>query len=313
MYYNHNMKKKVGVIGLGRMGGGLAQNLLDHKWEVVGYNRTQAVTKELEKAGLTGAYSLKELVEKLPKPRVIILMLTAGKANDEVLFDKDGLAKLLEKGDIVIDGANSYYKQAQERAKKLAKSGILFVDAGISGGPGGARNGACCMVGGDSKTFTFIEPIFKDISIPHGYMHFEGIGAGHFVKMVHNGIEYGMMQSIAEGFEIMKKSSFNHNLIDVTEIYQHGSVVTSRLVGWLQDAFNKYGQDLEDVSGSVGYTGEGEWTAAAARELKVPAKIIEESFKFRVASQKKPSFTGKLLTGMRNSFGQHSIEKGKMT
>ena len=307
------MKKVIGVIGLGRMGGGLAQNLSDHKWKVVGYNRTESVTRELEKKGIVGAYSLQELVDSLPKPRVIILMLTADGANDKILFDKNGLASLLQKDDIVIDGGNSFYKLAVERGKKLAKKGIIFVDAGISGGPGGARNGACCMVGGDKKTFEYIKPIFKDVSIPDGYMHFEGIGAGHFVKMVHNGIEYGMMQSIAEGFEIMKKSPFKLNLLDVTEIYQHGSVVTSRLVGWLQQAFKTYGTDLKEVSGSVGYTGEGEWTAATARELKVPAKIIEESFKFRVASQKKPSFTGKALTGMRNSFGHHSIEKGKMT
>ncbi len=307
------MKKRIGIVGLGRMGGGLAQNLLDHKWEVVGYNRTIEVTKELEKKGLEGAYSLKELRDKLITPRVVFLMLTADGANDEVIFGKNGLTSVLQKGDIVIDGGNSYYKKAIETAKKLNKFGIAFIDAGISGGPGGARNGACSMVGGDSKTFKYVEPVFKDISIPQGYMHFEGVGAGHFVKMVHNGIEYGMMQSIAEGFEIMKKSPFKLDLVDVAEIYQHGSVVTSRLVGWLQDALRKYGQDLKDVSGSVGFTGEGEWTAKTAKEFKVPAKIIEESFKFRVSSQKKPSFTGKLLTGMRNQFGHHSIEKGKMT
>lgn len=307
------MKKRIGVIGLGRMGGGIAQNLLDHKWEVVGYNRTKEVTIELEKVGLEGAYSLKELVSKLQTPRVIFLMLTANGANDEVLFGKDGLSMILKKGDIVIDGGNSYYKEAIKRAKKLEKFGVKFIDAGISGGPGGARNGACSMVGGDKKTFEYIEEIFRDISIPDGYMHFEGVGAGHFVKMVHNGIEYGMMQSIAEGFEIMKKSSFKLNLVDVAEIYQHGSVVTSRLVGWLQDALKKYGQDMKEVSGSVGFTGEGEWTAATAKELGVPAEIIEKSFKFRVKSQKNPSFTGKLLTGMRNMFGHHSIEKGKMT
>lgn len=307
------MKKTIGIIGLGRMGGGLAQNLLDHKWKVVGYNRTEAITHELEKVGLTGAYSYKELIALLPKPRVVVLMLTADGANDEVLFGKNGLSDLLETDDIVIDGGNSYYKLAVERGKKLAKKGIKFVDAGISGGPGGARNGACCMVGGDKKTFEHIKEIFKDISIPDGYMHFEGVGAGHFVKMVHNGIEYGMMQSIAEGFEIMKKSPFKLNLIDVAEIYQHGSVVTSRLVGWLQDALKTYGQDLEEVSGSVGYTGEGEWTAKTAHEFKVPAEIIEKSFEFRVKSQKKPSYTGKLLTGMRNMFGHHSIVKGKMT
>jgi 6-phosphogluconate dehydrogenase len=307
------MKKEIGIIGLGRMGGGLAQNLLDHKWRVVGFNRTLEVTKELEKVGLEGVYSLSELVTKLASPRVIFLMLTAGKANAEVIFGKGGLAPLLQKGDIIIDGGNSYYREAVERAKQLEKYGIKFVDAGISGGPEGARNGACCMVGGDNKTFEYIKPLFEDVSIPEGYMHFEGVGAGHFVKMVHNGIEYGMMQSIAEGFEIMKKSPFKLNLVDVAEIYQHGSVVTSRLVGWLQDALKKYGQDLKDVSGSVGFTGEGEWTAKSAKEFGVPAKIIEESFKFRVASQKKPSFTGKLLSGMRNQFGHHSIEKGKMT
>ena len=308
-----NMKKKIGIIGLGRMGGGIAQNLLDHKWKVIGYNRTEAVTKELEKVGLEGAYSLSELAEKLEAPRVVFLMLTADGANDEVIFGKNGLTSYLEKGDIIIDGGNSFYKKAIETSEKLEKHGIIFMDAGISGGPGGARNGACSMVGGDQKTFDYVEDIFKDISIPNGYMHFEGVGAGHFVKMVHNGIEYGMMQSIAEGFEIMQKSPFKLNLIDVTEIYQHGSVVTSRLVGWLQDAFKKYGQELEGVSGAVGYTGEGEWTAKTASDFKVPAKIIEESFKFRVASQKEPSFTGKLLTGMRNQFGHHSIEKGKMT
>ena len=308
-----SMKKVVGIIGLGRMGGGLAQNLLDSKWKVVGYNRTEAVTRELEKVVLIGTYSYNDLVALLPQPRVVVLMLTADGANDEVLFGRNGLSDLLEKGDIVIDGGNSYYKLAVERGKKLAKKGIKFVDAGISGGPGGARNGACCMVGGDSETFGYIENLFKDVSIPDGYMHFEGIGAGHFVKMVHNGIEYGMMQSIAEGFEIMKKSPFNLNLIDVAEIYQHGSVVTSRLVGWLQDALKAYGQDLEEVSGSVGYTGEGEWTAKTAHEFKVPAEIIEKSFEFRVKSQKKPSYTGRLLTGMRNMFGHHSIEKGKMT
>ncbi len=307
------MKKRIGIIGLGRMGGGLAQNLLDHKWEVVGYNRTSDITKELAGKGLEGAYSLEELAAKLKSPRVVFLMLTANGANEEVIFGKNGLTSVLQKGDIIIDGGNSYYRIAIETAKKLKKFGITFLDAGISGGPGGARNGACSMVGGDKKTFEYVEDVFKDISIPQGYMHFEGVGAGHFVKMVHNGIEYGMMQAIGEGFEIMQKSPFKLNLIDVAEIYQHGSVVTSRLVGWLQDALKKYGTDLKDVSGAVGFTGEGEWTAKTAKEFGVPAKIIEESFKFRVASQKKPSFTGKLVTGMRNQFGHHSIEKGKMT
>lgn len=305
------MQKIVGVVGLGKMGSNLSRRLIKKGWKVVGFNRSPDDTEALEKEGLIGAYSLQELIEKLPKPRVIITILTAGKPTDEVL---DKLIRLMEKGDIIAEFSNSYYRDTQRRSKKVERKGVKFIDVGISGGPGGALNGACLMVGGEKKTFEYIKPLLIDEAKPNAVMHFEGVGAGHFVKMVHNGIEYGMMQSIAEGFELLKYGPFkNLKMSDITDIYMNGSVVESRLVGWLRDGFKKYGEDLDSLSGAVGFTGEGEWTAKTAKKLDIPAKIIAESVKFRKYSQKSPSFAGKVLTAMRNQFGGHSIEKGKMT
>lgn len=304
------MKREIGIIGLGKMGGNVARRLTNARWHVVGYNRTADVVRNIEKEGIDGAYSIKELVRKLKKPRVILTILTAGNPTDEVL---ESLTEYLEPGDVIAEGANSFYKDSIRRANLVAKKGIKFIDVGISGGPPGALNGACLMIGGDRKTFEYLKPLFETMAKPGAVAHFEGIGAGHFVKMVHNGIEYGMMQSIAEGFNLLKKGPYKLDLVEAARIYNNGSVVESRLVGWLQDAFAKYGQDLKDLSGSVGFTGEGEWTAKTAKELKVPAEIIERSFEFRIKSQKNPSFIGKILTGIRNQFGGHSIKQGKMT
>lgn len=305
------MQKQVGVIGLGKMGANLSRRLSKKGWVVYGYNRTTDVTKQLEKEGIKGAYSLEELVSSLKKPRVIITILTAGNPTDEILLK---LSKMLDQGDIIAEFSNSLYTDSQKRARMLARRKVKFIDVGISGGPGGALNGACLMVGGDEAVFKYIEPLLKAEAAPGAYMHFPGIGAGHFTKMVHNGIEYGMMQAIAEGFNLLKNGPYkNLKMTDVTSIYQNGSVVESRLVGWLDNAFKKYGNDLTDVSGSVGFTGEGEWTAKLGKKLGFPVKIISESFKFRVQSQKKPSFTGKILSAIRNQFGGHSIERGKMT
>lgn len=305
-----NVRREVGIVGLGKMGGNVARRLTKKGWHVVGYNRTAEVVRELEKEGVEGAYSFEELVMKLRKPRVVLTILTAGAATDEVL---EQLIKHLDKDDIVIEGANSFYEDTIRRSKIAKKNGIRFIDAGISGGPGGALNGACLMVGGDRTLFKYLEPLFKSMAASNAVTHFEGIGAGHFVKMVHNGIEYGMMQSIAEGFNLLKNGPYKLNMKDVTTIYQNGSVVESRLVGWLADAFVKFGDDLGDLSGAVGFTGEGAWTAKVAKKLGFPVPIIDGSVKFREESQKKPSFVGKVLTGMRNQFGGHSIEKGKMT
>lgn len=303
------MEKQIGIIGLGKMGGNLARRLIEKGWTVVGYNRTAEVTKELEKEGLVGAYSLKELTEKLNTPRVIQLMLPAGEVIDEHLFSEtNGLMHYLEKGDFVIDGGNSFYKDDLPRSQKLQEKEIEFVDVGTSGGPGGARNGACLMIGGTKTAFQYLEPLFRDGAKDDAYQFFEGIGAGHFVKMIHNGIEYGMMQAIAEGFAIMKASEYSLKLSDVAKIYNNGSVIESRLTNWLLKAFEQHSEDLNDVSGRVKHTGEGEWTVNTAKELAIPAPVIEDSFQFRVDSTENPSYTGKILSALREQFGGHSIK-----
>lgn len=316
------MEKQIGIVGLGKMGGNIARRLVKKGWTVVGYNRTTTVTDEIAKEGVTPAYTFEELSSKLTsKPKVVLLVLPSGQPTDDILFGEGNIVEHLSEGDIIIDGANSFYKKTLERNEKLTQKGIKFIDAGISGGPGGALNGACLMVGGTQEMFEYLKPLFDDMArvgdathaMERAVMHFEGIGAGHFVKMVHNGIEYGMMQSIAEGFNLLNESQFGLDLKKVTDIYMNGSVVESRLVSWLAQAFEKYGNDLGQISGAVGFNGEGEWTANVGEEMGVPVVSIREAVEFRKKSQDNPSFTGKVLTGMRNSFGGHSIEKGKMT
>lgn len=311
------MRKEIVIIGLGKMGGNVARRLTSSGWKVVGYNRSPDDTKTLEdETGLKGAYSFKEIAENTSTPRVIWLMIPAGDAIDKVLFGEDGLTNYLDKGDIIIDSGNSYYKDSIERSKRLAELGIKFTDVGFSGGPTGALRGGSLMVGGSKENFEYLSPLLTTLALPSGVQHFEGVGAGHFVKMVHNGIEYGMMQAIAEGFTLLKGSRFNLNLEEVADIYNHGSVVESRLVGWLEDGFKTYGEGLDEVSGSVAHTGEGEWTVKEAKEQKVEVKVIEDALNFRIESEKEANlpvgrqgFTGKLLSAMRNRFGGHSIKK----
>ncbi len=303
----------IGVVGFGRMGAGLALNLVEHGWGVVGYNRSPDKVRAVESQGVRAAASLAELVKSLPKPRVVWLMLTAGTPVDAVLFgDDDGpggsaLGDLLESGDIVIDGGNSYFKDAAVRAERLAERGIRFLDCGTSGGPGGARAGACLMIGGRREDFEIVEPVFADISTPDGYRFFEGHGAGHFVKMVHNGIEYGMMQAIAEGFQIMRFSDFRLDLTRVAEIYQRGSVIESRLVGWLHDALLDLGESLDGVSGMVGHTGEAGWMVRTAEEMGLEARVIRGALEFRIESERDPGYAGQVLSALRNRFGGHAM------
>ncbi|MEP7103585.1 MAG: phosphogluconate dehydrogenase (NAD(+)-dependent, decarboxylating) [Candidatus Dojkabacteria bacterium] len=301
------MKKQIGLIGLGKMGGGLALNFKDHDWEVVAFNRTTETTDEYAKQGITPSYSVQELVSKLEAPRIVWVMLTAGEPTQNMLFGEQGLINYLEQGDIVIEGGNSLYKQDAENAEKLKAKGIKYIDAGVSGGPDGARNGACIMIGGEKEIFNYTEEIFKDLSLENGYKFFEGYGAGHFVKMVHNGIEYGMMQAIAEGFNLMKQSPYKLDLIEVADIYSNGSVIESRLVSWTKEGLEKYGLELESVKGEVDALGEGLWTAQAAKEMGQPAPIIQGSVDFRDQSHGNPSYTGKLLSMMRNMFGKHKV------
>ena len=302
------LNKEIGIIGLGKMGRGLALNLHEKGWRVVAYNRTVEKTVELAKDGIIPTHSFQEFVTTLTSnPRVILIMMTAGDTIDQVIFSE--LVPRLSPGDIIIDAGNSFYKDAIRRAEQLKKHGIYFFDIGVSGGPAGARNGACLMIGGPKELFEYLEPMFKDLSLPQGYAHFAGVGAGHFVKMVHNGIEYGMMQAIGEGFEIMKKSDFNLDLIEVSRIYNTGSVIESRLIGWMKKAFEEYGSDLEAISGSINSTGEGEWTVKTAEEMGIPVPIIKGSFEFRKQSTENPSYTGKAVSALRGQFGGHAVKK----
>ena len=301
---------QVGVAGLGKMGAGLALNLVDNGWDVVGFNRHTEVAHAMAADGLRPVDSLRELAAALTPPRVIWVMVPSGAPVDQILFgvnESGGLAEHLAPGDVVIDGGNTFFRDDAVRAERLAEFGVHFLDVGTSGGPAGARNGASLMIGGDPEVFSAAEGMFADVAVPGGYKFFPGHGAGHFVKMVHNGIEYGMMQAIAEGFQLMHGGPFELDLEDVTDIYQHGSVVESRLVGWLGEAYAQLGGDLEGVSGIVGHTGEGEWTIQVAEGLGLPAPVIAESLRFRVESEESPSYAGKVLTALRNTFGGHGL------
>lgn len=287
---------KLGYIGLGKMGKGMVTLLTEKGHELVTYDPN-------EESSMTS--SIEELVSKLDDEKLVWIMAPHN-AVDDILEE---LTPLLNEGDTIIDGGNSYYKNSVRRGKELKEKGINFMDAGVSGGPSGARNGACTMIGSTKETFEKYEELFKDMSADGAYQHTGPIGAGHYVKMVHNGIEYGMMQAIGEGFEIMKKAPFDINLTNVTKIYNTGSVIESRLTGWLLKAFEEYGEDLNEISGEVSHTGEGEWTVKEAVEVGVPAPIIEGSFKFRVDSTGNPSYTGQVVSALRNQFGGHNVKK----
>ena len=296
---------KLGYIGLGKMGFNMVQLLLEKGHEVVAFNRTEKVVKEIAKQGAKPSSSVQSLAAALAAPRLIWLMIPY-QAVDEVIKE---LIPSLREGDTIIDGGNSPYRESMRRARELEEKGIDFLDAGVSGGPGGARSGACIMVGGKEAVYKKFKDLFRDLSVKKGHAYMGKSGAGHFVKMVHNGIEYGMMQAIAEGFAVMKACPFDLDLVKVADIYNHRSVIESRLVDWLEKAFEQYGEGLENISGSVEQTGEGAWTVEAARELGIQVPIIEGALKFRIESQRKPNYTGKIISALRHQFGGHEVFK----
>lgn len=316
---------KIGYIGLGKMGKNMVLHLLEQGVEVVAFNRSPEPLLEVEKAGAIKADSLEDLVGKLEIPRIIWLMLTAGEVVDDFI---EKLVPLLNKGDLIIDGGNSFYKDTQKRAKRLKNAGINFMDVGTSGGPDGARKGACLMVGGEKEDFKKVEELIKKIAAPKAYGYFGKVGAGHFVKMVHNGIEYGMMESIAEGAAILNNSEFNLDLREIFRVYNNKSVIESRLVGWLLEAL-KEDPDLKDTSSIISATGEGEWTIKTGKEMGIKIPVIEDSFKvrqeseeftkrikstkFRNESASHPlsslAFRNKSVSAMRGKFGQHRVKK----
>jgi 6-phosphogluconate dehydrogenase len=296
---------ELGYVGLGKMGFNMVEHLLEKGHSVVVFDKNEEAVKNISKRGAHAAGSLQAMIAALTPPRLVWIMVPY-QAVDAVLRE---LMSLLQKGDTIIDGGNSPYKESMRRARELDSKGIDFLDVGVSGGPAGARNGACLMIGGSKNRFDHLEGLFRDISADQGYGHVGGSGAGHFVKMVHNGIEYGMMQSIAEGFAVMKASNFDLNLVRIAGVYNRKSVIESRLVGWLKSAFEEHGETLDDISGSVSQSGEGLWTVEAAKELGIPTPIIEGSFQFRVQSQKTPSYTGQIVSALRNQFGGHEVLK----
>ncbi len=319
--FSREAKKEIGIIGLGKMGKNLALRLLEKNWRVAAYDVNEAARDEAAREGIAVAGSVEELIKRFASPRVIWMMIPAGKIFDEIVFEKNNSASLLEKGDTLIDGGNSFYEDSVRRAKKLKKLGINFLDVGVSGGPAGARYGACLMVGGEKPVYDRLEDLFRDLAVSNGYEYVGKSGAGHFVKMIHNGIEYGMMQAIAEGFNVLRtadlrgfnadkrrKLKYKFDLAKIAGVYNHGSVIESRLVDWLEKAFLEYGENLEGISGSVGHTGEGEWTVKTAKKLGVPVPIIKAALDFRVQSKKKPSYIGKILSALRNQFGGHEVK-----
>ncbi len=304
------MKKQIGYIGLGKMGRNMVLGLLLKKWGIVAYNRNLEKVKEVVEQGAVGTSSIKELVSKLSAPRVVWVMVSH-QAVGEII---DELAPLLHKGDLIIDGGNSPYQDSRKRSKELSKKGIEFLDIGVSGGPGGALQGACMMVGGKKELYEKLNKsgFFADTCVEKGYGYMGGSGSGHFVKMVHNGVEYGMMQSIAEGFDLMRHSKeFELDLLKVADVYSHGSVITSRLVSWMQNGYKKYGKDLNEISGRASASGEGKWTVEAGKRENISMPAIQASLDSRAASQKKPSYQGKVVSTMRGEFGEHPVKRGE--
>lgn len=300
---------QIGYIGLGKMGKNMVLRLLEHDHQIIAWNRSPEAVAEVTMVGAKGAESVEKLVEQLSGQRTIWLMLPAGQITEDMIAL---LTPLLNEGDTIIEGGNAFFKDSRRRAASLAKKGINFIDVGVSGGPSGARNGACLMIGGTRENYEQHLELFKSIAAENAYQFFEGPGAGHFIKMVHNGIEYGMMQAIGEGCSVIKFSEYDINLIDVAGIYNKGSVIESRLVGWLKSGLEQYGMEMSGISGSVAHSGEGAWTVDTAHELDVEVPIIEGSLNFREQSQTQPSFTGKIVSLLRNQFGGHDVsEKNK--
>lgn len=301
---------KVGYVGLGKMGKNMVLRLLEQGIEVVAWNRSKDDVEEVVQSGATGAESIEELVSKLEVPRIVWLMLPAGEVTDEYI---DKVLPLLSQGDLLIDGANSYYKDTLRRAKKIKPTGVHFMDIGVSGGPGGARNGACLMVGGTAEDFEKIKPLAQAAAATNAFAHFGPVGAGHFAKMVHNGVEYGMMEAVAEGAAILKASQFNFNLAQVFDLYNHRSVIESRLVEWTKQALEE-DPNLDHISSKISHTGEGEWTVKTAKELGVAVPVIEGSFQVRINSENDSEdsptgFRNKVVSAMRGKFGGHKVGK----
>jgi len=293
------------MIGLGKMGYNLAANLLNHGHEVVAHDSNAEQIDKMVAEGAIGAVTLEDVVQKLETPRVLMLQVPHGKITESVI---NTLKPMLDKGDIIIDGGNSNYHESMSFGKELMESGIHFLDCGTSGGVEAAKDGLCIMIGGNPEAFKVIEPAIKDISVENGYMYTGELGSGHFLKMIHNGIEYGMMQAMAEGFEILEKSEFDYDLEAVAKVWNNGSVIRSWLMELVESAFSK-DPKLDEIKGIMHSSGSGKWSVETAMNLQVPAPVITMSLLMRYRSLEENTFTGKVVAALRNEFGGHEVVK----
>ena len=293
------------IVGLGRMGGNMARRLHLAGHRVVAFNRSPEKTREIMAEGLEGAFTPQDVVAALPTPRIIWLMVPAGDATEATMEE---FAAVLAPGDWIVDGGNANFQDSKRRHALLKARGIRFVDAGISGGVWGLTNGYGTMVGGDRDDVAPLEPIFLALAPERGYVHAGPAGAGHYTKMVHNGIEYGLMQAYAEGFEILHASEYPIDLEAVAKAWQHGTVIRSWLLELAGRAFEEHGESLSDVRGWVADSGEGRWTVAEAIALDVPTPIITLSLLARFASRQEESYSAQVVAALRQQFGGHAIK-----
>jgi 6-phosphogluconate dehydrogenase len=298
---------QLGMIGLGRMGGNMVERLLRGGHQVVVFDRDPERAREVGSAeGATAAPSLEDLVHALVAPRVVWMMIPAGDPVEQMLGTLGGL---LQAGDIIIDGGNSNFNDSARRAAEVTKRGMHYIDAGTSGGVWGLENGYCLMVGGDEAAVGHCEPIFRTLAPPEGYAHVGPSGAGHFTKMIHNGIEYGLLQAYAEGFEMLEAAPFGLNLRQIAGLWNHGSVVRSWLLELLERAYETEGNDLERIRGWIADSGEGRWTVQTSIDLNVPAPVITLALQMRFRSRQEESYGAQVIAALRNQFGGHAIKE----
>jgi 6-phosphogluconate dehydrogenase len=297
---------EIGFYGLGRMGGNMVTRLAQGGHRVIASNRSRGPVDEAQQHGALPAYSLEELVSQLTdSPKAVWIMVPSGDVVDQTI---DHLTTLLKPGDIIIDGGNSNFKDTKRRAEALNAKGFHFMDCGTSGGVWGLKEGYSLMIGGEPEIFQRLEPIFATLAPPNGYGHFGTHGAGHYVKMVHNGVEYGMMQAYGEGYEILHSSEYNLDLLKISKVWQNGSVVRSWLLDLAVLAFQMDGNDLARIKGYVEDSGEGRWTIQEAIDHNIPAPVITLSLLERFHSRQPESYSAKVLAALRNQFGGHAVQ-----
>lgn len=297
---------EIGIVGLGKMGGNMVRRLVGGGHDVVGFDLDAEKRRDAEEAGAAAADSIPDLVDRLEPPRAVWVMVPPGEPTDRTI---DELAGLLDPGDTIVDGGNSRFTDSVAAAGRCEREEVRFLDAGVSGGVWGLEEGYCLMVGGPEEAFRHLEPAFRTLAPEDGYAHVGGNGAGHFVKMIHNGIEYGMLQALGEGFECLERSEFDVDLRQVAELWQHGAVVRSWLLELLADAFAEEGSDLDRIAGYVDDSGMGRWTVHYAVDNAIPLGSLTHSLYERFDSRVEERFSAKVIAALRNQFGGHEVKE----